>query len=146
MTEKNIFVYNFFVVIHFNLQPPLTRFIPLFPAISPSSENWDLVKPSFLKIWSESQTWLEFHPYTQFLHSFQSINHLQGSTNVYVLAYALEYASKNWGLCMRTDTLLLNEIPPPIIFLSCPLGNAAFAIFANNVPTIPIRNFWKDIS
>ena len=44
-----------------------------------------------------------------------------------VLAYTREYASKNWGLCMCTDTLFLNGFPlPSNLFVLICLGKCCF--------------------
>ena len=53
---------------------------------------------------------------------------VQGSTNPYILAYALKHSSENLSVLMRsTDTLYLTGFPLTN-FVLLPLGNATFAI------------------
>ena len=83
----------------------------------------------------------------------------QGSTNVCVLAYRIAYKIifEFWipslPLLSCELSVSMNENPyrKKTFFLqisSCllPLGNAIFAIFAKDVPTIPKKHVWKDIS
>ena len=59
----------------------------------------------------------------------------QGLKNAFILGYT----SKNLGIRICTDILFLNGFPLTIFFFF-PLGNATFAIFAKDVPMIPIKH------
>ena len=61
----------------------------------------------------------------------------QDSKNAFILG--------NLGIRICTDILFLNGFPLTIFFFF-PLGNATFAIFAKDVPMIPIKHIWKNIS
>ena len=61
---------------------------------------------------------------------------IQGLVNVYILAYALVNASNNFSLCMCTDAFVFEWVSSYFF----PLRNATFAIFAKDVPVIPIKH------
>ena len=67
------------------------------------------------------------------------LHQLQGSKTVYIFAYALAYTSKKLGvrMCIGTLFVFVNGFPLGL-FLS--LGNATFAIFAMDVPIIPVTH------
>ena len=61
---------------------------------------------------------------------------IQGLVNVYILAYALVNASNNFNLCMCKDAFIFEWVSSYFF----PVGNATFAIFAKDVPVIPIKH------